>query len=98
MARRPRQAGDEVNGRVYLGSSNPQWYEYDDGSRTLRVGFSRGHQYEYYDVEPEDIEGWVGAPSRGRWFLSNMYYGVGGGYDLVRGGNARRRGRDGRFR
>lgn len=87
-----------IGERIYLHSSNPQWFEYAADTQTLRVGFSRGHVYEYYNVEAELLEEWQNAPSRGKWFLANMYYGTGDGYDLVRGGNSRRRGRDGRFR
>lgn len=42
-------------------SSNVESIGYDEGTRKLRVKFTRGVVYEYSDVPPEIWEGWRGV-------------------------------------
>ena len=45
---------------------------YNDDDSTLEVSFQSGSTYQYADVPIEVFEGFVNAPSKGKYFHANV--------------------------
>jgi len=65
--------------QLRLNSSRIDWVEYDEESKELTIQFRRGGKYKYYEVEQEDMNGFLGHPSPGKGFeiyIKPQYVGV----------------------
>ena len=47
-------------------------FSYDEPQRRLRVTFTSGDVYDYFDVPPDLPEDWMAAFSKGRFFASDI--------------------------
>lgn len=53
-------------------SSNIARYAYDDASRVLKVEFSNGSVYDYFDVPDHVINGMRNASSKGQYLAQQI--------------------------
>lgn len=54
------------------GSSLVTGYDYNPGTKVLRLAFKTGKHYDYSNVEPHQFRDFLAAPSKGNWFHANL--------------------------
>jgi hypothetical protein len=69
---------------TFTGSSNVLSARFDEGSKTLDVGFKGGKVYRYQNVEREKFEAFKAAKSAGQWFAQNIKDNTAHPFALVR--------------
>lgn len=53
-------------------SSNIARFSYDDASRILKVEFTNGSVYDYFDVPSHVFDGMRNAPSKGQYLAQQI--------------------------